>query len=58
MRKALLLGGVASAIALTLAPQPASATNPWFACEPGFEIICTVADRVHGIVCNPRYLTC
>ena len=57
MRKRLLLGGIASAMALTLAPQPASA-NHLVACNEGFEVICTVIDLTERVVCNPKYLTC
>lgn len=55
MRKRLLTLGLVAAAAVSLAP-PASA-NHIFACEPGFEIICTVSDTTERIVCR-RWITC
>lgn len=54
--KRALLGGVAAALALTLAPQPASA-NHIVACEPGFELLCLPVDLTERLLCD-RWVSC
>ncbi len=56
MRTRLLLGGVATAFALSVAPQPASATSIY--CEPGFEAACVVLGVGLGVLCKPKLVTC
>jgi hypothetical protein len=57
MRQRLVLGGVASALVLSFAPQPASA-NHIMACEEGFERICWAVAIVELFVCQPRPVPC
>lgn len=56
MRQRLLLGGVASALALSFAPQPASASHVVY-CNEGFEAICLVIDITERVLCG-KWVTC
>ena len=52
-----LLGGVAAALAVTLVPQPASASHH-ATCAEGFEIICTVIDLLEQTCVETKYTPC
>lgn len=55
MLKKLALGGVAAALALSVAPAAHAET---IACAEGFEVICTVYYASESLLCHPKYNPC